>query len=116
MLLREEILGLAGLMESKKKYEIYHNLYSGAIKEAEDFCEWQGYYWNKDESFAKIGSGPKKPDEGNTNSFTLELFTKEGEPAGKALHFQVYGMGDRYELNAYISPLKKKDYSYSGRG
>jgi hypothetical protein len=116
MLLREEILNLAGLNEAKNDYEIYHSSYTGAIKEAENYCNKQGLYWNKDESFAKIGSGPKKPSEGKTNSFALELFTEDGEPAGKAVHLQVYGMGNRYELNVYTSPLRKNKYSYQGRG
>jgi hypothetical protein len=111
--LREEILEMSGvLLEKKGDYEIYHSTYTSAIQEAERYCEEQGFYWNKDESFAKIGSGPRKPQEGKTNKFSLELYTKEGKPAGKAVHFQVYGMGDRYELNAYLSPMKKKDYQY----
>lgn len=116
MVLREDILELSGLMEGKKDYEIYHKSYTGAIKEAESFCNKKGLYWNKDESFAKIGAGPRKPDEGKTNKFYLELFTEGGEPAGKVIHVQIYGMGDRYELNTYLSPLNKNKYEYKGRG
>lgn len=116
MLLKEEIKSLAGINEAKNDYEIYHKTYTDAIKEAENFCNKQGFYWNKDESFAKIGSGPRKPSEGKTNRFALELFTKEGSKAGKAVHIQVYGMEDRYELNTYLTPLRKEKYEYEGRG
>lgn len=100
------------ILEAKNDYEIYHNTYTSAVKEAESFCENQGFYWNKEESFNKIGAGPKKPAEGKTNKISLELYNKEGKPAGKAVHFQVYGMGTKYELNVYLSPMKKKSYDY----
>jgi hypothetical protein len=45
--------------------------------------------------------GPKKPSEGKTNRFSIEL-SKDGKPSRKLLHIQVYGMRDTYELNAYI--------------
>lgn len=112
-ILREEILEMVGILSERKgDYEIYHNTYTSAIQEAEKYCEEQGFFWNKDESFAKIGSGPRKPQEGKTNKFSLELYTKDNKPAGKAVHLQVYGMGSRYELNVYLSPMKKKDYQY----
>ncbi len=45
--------------------------------------------------------GPKKPSEGKTNKFSIEL-SKDGKPSRKQLHIQVYGMRNSYELNAYI--------------
>jgi hypothetical protein len=46
--------------------------------------------------------GPKKPSEGKTNSFSIELF-KDGKEQKKMLHIQIYGMKNKYELNAYIN-------------
>lgn len=98
------------LKEGKEDYQIYHKSYSGAISEAKNFCEKHGFFWNDNEVFQKISSGPKKPSEGKTNKFYLQLYSKENEPAGKVIHIQVYGMSDRYELNMYFAPLKKTKY------
>jgi hypothetical protein len=46
--------------------------------------------------------GPKKPGDGFTNRFTITLF-KHGKEQKKALGISIYGMGDKYELNTYIS-------------
>ena len=109
--LREMIIEMAGVLEeAKDDYTIYHSSYSDAVAEAKASCEKRGFYWNNNESFNKIGSGSKRPKEGETTRVTLQLYTKDGEPAGRAVHFQVYGMGKRYELNMYISPLNKKKY------
>lgn len=98
------------LKEGKNDYQIYHNSYSGAISEARKFCEEKELYWNDNEVFNKISAGPKKPQEGKTNKFYLQLYTKDKEPAGKVIHVQVYGMGEKYELNMYFAPLKKAKY------
>jgi hypothetical protein len=45
--------------------------------------------------------GPRKPSEGKTNSFSIQL-SKDGKLQRKQLHIQVYGMKNSYELNAYI--------------
>ena len=98
------------ITESKRNssgYELYHNSYSSAIREALDFASSNGYSVDDDEVFSKIGSGPRKPQPGNTNRFSLSL-TKNGRPVREALHLQVYNMGDDrrsspYELNVYIA-------------
>ena len=46
--------------------------------------------------------GDKKPKDGVTNKFTITLF-KDGKEQKKALQVQVYGMGNKYELNTYIA-------------
>jgi hypothetical protein len=87
---------------SKKNYETYHNTYTSAINTALEYAERNGYTYNADETAQKIGFGPKKPDEGVTNRFTITLF-KNGIEQKKALQIQVYGMRDKYELNCYIA-------------
>jgi hypothetical protein len=90
------------ILEEKKSYEIYHNSYTSAVTEAKEYAERRGYEINDEDSFRKIGMGPKKPSEGKTNSFSIELF-KDGKEQKKMLHIQIYGMKNKYELNAYIN-------------
>jgi hypothetical protein len=87
--------------EAQAKYDVYHDSYTSAIQSAREYAEKQGYTINDDDSFRKIGLGPRKPSEGKTNSFSIEL-TKGGKPQKKMLHIQVYGMRNKYELNCYI--------------
>ena len=86
---------------NEAKYEVYHNSYTSAINAAREYAEKQGYTINDDDSFTKIGMGPRKPSEGKTNKFSIEL-SKDGKVQRKQLHIQVYGMKTKYELNCYI--------------
>jgi len=86
---------------NEAKYEVYHNSYTSAIQAAKEYAEKQGYTINDDDSFTKIGLGPKKPSEGKTNRFSIEL-SKDGKVQRKMLQIQVYGMRTKYELNCYI--------------
>jgi hypothetical protein len=88
--------------ESKKNDETYHKSYTSAINAAKEYAEKKGYEINDDDSFTKIGMGPRKPSEGKTNRFSIEL-SKDGKPSRKLLHIQVYGMKETYELNCYIN-------------
>jgi superfamily II DNA helicase RecQ len=88
--------------KSSKSYEVYHKSYTSAINAALEYVEKRGYEYDKEESASEIGSGPKKPSEGKTNRFSLTL-KKDGKEQKKKLHIQVYGMGEKYELNCYIS-------------
>jgi hypothetical protein len=90
------------LTEIKDSYETYHDSYTSAINAAKSYAEKKGYEINDDDSFSKIGMGPRKPQEGKTNRFSIEL-SKDGKVQKKHLHIQVYGMKSKYELNAYIS-------------
>ena len=90
------------LTEKKSDYQVYHNMYSSAIDAALEYAESQGYMYNKEETAVKIGMGPKKPGDGFTNRFTITLF-KDGKEQKKALQISIYGMGNKYELNAYIA-------------
>ena len=82
-------------------YETYHKSYTSAINAAREYAEKQGYEINDDDSFTKIGMGPRKPSEGKTNRFSIEV-SKDGKVSRRQLHIQVYGMKNGYELNAYI--------------
>ena len=96
------MIKLASLIKEKKSdYEVYHKSYTSAINAARDYAEKQGYEINDDDSFTKIGMGPRKPSEGKTNRFSIEL-SKDGKVSRRQLHIQVYGMKNSYELNAYI--------------
>ncbi len=105
--------------EAKSEYVVYHKTYTTAINTAREYAEKKGYEVDDDDAFRKIGMGPKKPSEGKTNRFSIEL-TKNGKPQKKMLHIQVYNMGtfkrnqdgsktrslhggqNEYELNCYI--------------
>jgi hypothetical protein len=106
--------------EAKSDYPVYHYTYTSAIQSAKEYAEKKGYEIDDDDSFRKIGMGPRKPSDGKTNRFSIEL-TKNGKPQKKMLHIQVYGMGtykraqdgsktrslhggqNEYELNCYIN-------------
>jgi hypothetical protein len=86
---------------NEAKFEVYHDSYTSAINAAKQWAEKEGYEIDDEDSFRKIGMGPRKPSEGKTNKFSIEL-TKDGKPQKKMLHIQVYGMKTKYELNCYI--------------
>jgi hypothetical protein len=105
--------------EAKSDYAVYHKTYTSAINTAREYAEKKGYEIDDDDAFRQIGMGPRKPSDGKTNRFSIQL-TKNGKPQKKHLHIQVYGMGtykrnpdgsktrsmwggqNEYELNAYI--------------
>jgi hypothetical protein len=89
------------IKEAKSDYEVYHKSYTSAINAAKAYAEKKGYEINDDDSFRQIGMGPRKPSEGKTNKFSIEL-SKGGKVQRKKLQIQVYGMKNSYELNAYI--------------
>jgi hypothetical protein len=99
--MKNESMRLKGVMEAKSDYEVYHKSYTSAINAAKEYAEKKGYEINDDDSFTKIGMGPRKPSEGKTNRFDIEL-SKDGKIQKKKLQIQVYGMKNSYELNAYI--------------
>lgn len=90
------------ISEGKQDYQIYHKSYTEAIQEMEAFAKKNGYELDDDEMFDKIGNGPRKPGEGKTNSFNIDLYKGGKKVNNRRLHAQVYGMGSRYELNMYI--------------
>lgn len=91
------------LNESKEQHKIYHNTFSEACSEVIAFAKEKGYEVDENDWFNKVSVGSKKPSDGKTNRYSIEL-EKEGKPQKKMLHFQVYGMkSGKYELNAYIN-------------
>lgn len=90
------------IAEGKNAYPIYHNTFSSAVESANEYAKSLGYELNDDEWFVKVATGPKRPSEGETNKYSLSLY-KNGKEERKMLHFQVYGMKNKYELNAYIN-------------
>ena len=95
------MIKLKSLLKEATDFETYHKSYTSAINAAREYAEKKGYEINDDDAFTKIGMGPRKPSEGKTNKFSIEL-SKYGKPSRKQLHIQVYGMRNSYELNAYI--------------
>lgn len=94
---------ILSLCESNE-YRVYHNSYTSAIQEAESFAIKKGYELDKEEWAEKIGLGKPKPQEGDTNKFSLTLF-KDGKEQKKMLQIQVFNRGtnvNSYELNMYI--------------
>ena len=89
------------IKEAKSDYEVYHKSYTSAINAARAYAEKKGFEINDDDAFRQIGMGPRKPSEGKTNKFSIEL-SKDGKVQRKKLQIQVYGMRNSYELNAYI--------------
>lgn len=92
-------------LDNTASYKVYHDTYSLAIEEAEEYTTKQGYVLDKEEMSEKIGLGPAKPQSGKTNKFSLTL-TKDGKEQKKMLHLQIYNRGtssNTFELNCYIS-------------
>lgn len=85
-----------------KGYEVYHGSFSSAVQAANEYAQSKGYIVNEDDWFNQISTGPRKPDEGKTNRYSIGL-TLKGKPSKKNLQIQVYNMGKRYELNTYIA-------------
>ena len=84
-------------------YKVMHKTFTDAVAEAKKKAEKAGYTVDDDEWFRKVSSGPRKPGRDKTNRYSIELLTKRGNDAKKALQFQVYNTGNAFELNAYIN-------------
>jgi hypothetical protein len=82
---------------------LYYDTLTSAAAAAAQVATSAGFEINPDSWFARVSTGPRKPDVGVTNSYVVEL-TKDGRPSRRCLCFQVYGMpSGRYELNVYLS-------------
>lgn len=88
--------------EAKGDYEIYHKSYSSAVQAAEEYAIKNKYEVDSDKMFNDIGINTKRPREGETTRFMIDLF-KDGKEQRKKLHAQVYGRDNGFELNMYIS-------------
>tara|TARA_R110000744_G_scaffold9052_8_gene29493 strand:+ start:6605 stop:6898 length:294 start_codon:yes stop_codon:yes gene_type:complete len=87
-------------------YPIYHKSFTSAAQAARDMASRKGYEIDEDEWFNQVSTGGTnkrgRPSEGKTTSFNVGL-TRNGKPQKRMLAFQVYGMKQKYELNAYIT-------------
>lgn len=90
------------LTEAKSDFQVYHNTYSSAVDAALEYARSRGYEVVEDDVWDQISVGPAKPKDGVTNRASIGL-TKDGKPQRKMLQIQIYGMGNKYELNAYIN-------------
>lgn len=89
--------------EGKKDYTIHHKSLTAAVQEVLDYVEKNGYTIDEDDWFNRVSTGPRKPTEGHTNSYHLDLYKDGKEVKNRKVHFQVYGLENGYELNMYIS-------------
>jgi len=101
--------------EQKKKkgssYKVYHDTLSEAVSETLGNLADKGLYVDKDDLFNEVTIGQAKPGVSKTNKYMLALYDKDGNPAKKIVHFQVYGLENgKYELNMYTAPMKERDY------
>lgn len=87
----------------KESYMLYHDSYSDAVQHALQETRDKGYEIDEDDYFNKVASGPRKPQPGETNRFSIDLL-QDGKPSKRKLHMQIYNMDDsgKYELNMYV--------------
>lgn len=88
----------------KEAYRLYHDSFSDAIHHAVAETRDRGYQFDADDFHNKITTGPRKPDPGKYNRYSVDLL-RDGEPTDEQLHIQIYNMDDtsKFELNMYIS-------------
>jgi hypothetical protein len=98
---KDQLVFVVESINEANDLKVYHKSYTEAIQTAKEYALKKGYMVDDDDSFRKIGMGPRKPSEGKTVKVSVEL-TKGGKPSNKQLHIQVYGMKNGYELNCYI--------------
>ena len=83
--------------KSSTGYELYHKDFSSAMQHAYAFAKKKfGIEVDPKEIDDKVATGPKKPSNGKTNSYSLKA--KGGK---KGIQVQVYNTGKNYELNMY---------------
>ena len=89
-----------------ENYKIYHKSFSSAAQEAVKMATKKGYEVDQDDFESEVTMGGRynraRPGVGKTHEFKVGL-TRRGKPVKNMLVFQVYGMKNQFELNAYIS-------------
>ena len=97
---KDELKKMGYAVEGKNDYPIYHKTYSDAMQASYSFAKKKGFEVDKNDIDDKVATGPKKPSNGKTNSFTLKLVGQKN----KRLAVQVTNLDNRrYELNCYIT-------------
>lgn len=90
-------------VNESQDHPVYHNSYSSAINAVEQYATQLGYELDQAEYSNAYIDAFFKPKPGKTKKDTLTLY-KKGKEQRKALHVQIYGMGnDRFELNMYVN-------------
>ena len=95
----DKLMATAEVKEAKSStgYELYHKDFSSAMQHAYAFAKKKfGIEVDPKEIDDKVATGPKKPSNGKTNSYSLKA--KGGK---KGIQVQVYNTGKNYELNMY---------------
>lgn len=99
-------------------YQLYHKTFSGAMQHSYQVAKKRGYKVSADSIDTQVAFGPRKPSNGKTNSYHLDL---DGE-RNKKLRVQVYNTGSSYELNMYIESaeltesISRKDFDKLKKG
>lgn len=101
-LLNESMKAFLTEAKSSTGYTINHKSFSSAVQHAKAHAEKQGYQVPDEEWDNKVATGPKKPGQGKTNKYTIDLL-KNGKESPRKLQMQIYQDDGRYELNMYIS-------------
>jgi hypothetical protein len=57
------MIKLADLLSEANDLNVYHKSYTAAIQTAKEYALKKGYMVDDDDSFRKIGMGPRKPSE-----------------------------------------------------
>jgi hypothetical protein len=97
---KAELKKMGYAVEGKSDYPLYHKTYSDAMQAAYAHAKKKGFEVDKNDIDDKVATGPKKPSNGKTNSFTLKLVGQKN----KRLAVQVTNLDNRrYELNCYIT-------------
>ena len=95
----DKLMATAEVKEAKSStgYELYHKDFSSAMQHAYAFAKKKfGIEVDPKEIDDKVATGPKKPSNGKTNSYSLKA-----KGSKKGIQVQVYNTGKNYELNMY---------------
>lgn len=102
----------------KLDYDLYHKTFSAAMQHSYKVAKKRGFKVSADSIDTQVAFGPRKPSNGKTNSYHLDL---DGE-RNKKLRVQVYNTGKSYELNMYIESMElnermsRKDFEKLKKG
>ena len=104
-------------LKFKKDYPTYNATYGGTLDAITNYVEDAGYKIDDQEFFAAFGDAFFKPKKGKTQSKTVDIQDKTGNPVGN-LHVSIYNRGvdgNTYELTIYhdqiMRGLKESDTS-----
>ncbi len=91
-------------------YIIYHKTFTSAINEVIKQLSQQKLYLSKEDVSTQITFGRGKPKHGMTDRYVMLCYNLAGQPAKKAVNFQIADLETRYELNMYVTSARSNDY------